>query len=104
MLIFGILVVPSGCIAPASILQNVVFPVPFSPIMTMISESLNSPDSMDSLKLPWSWLWSIMNSSPASPMRNCNDSSRKRRFSVGMLPSRKMLIPSRTDAGSVTTP
>ncbi|ELU16174.1 hypothetical protein CAPTEDRAFT_97664 [Capitella teleta] len=42
----------SGCRRPASILMNVVFPVPFSPNMTMISESVNSPASMDNLKEP----------------------------------------------------
>ena len=43
---------PSGFSAPASIRQNVVFPVPFSPIMTMISESVNSPPLTVSSKPP----------------------------------------------------
>ncbi|KEQ72016.1 hypothetical protein M436DRAFT_49945 [Aureobasidium namibiae CBS 147.97] len=50
MFIGGTLLVPSGFSAPASILQKVVFPVPFSPIMTRISESVNSPGSIFSLK------------------------------------------------------
>lgn len=37
-------------------------------------------------------------------MRNVRDSSRKRMFSVGRNPSRKMFMPSRTEKGMVTTP
>ena len=37
---------------PASILMNVVLPVPFWPSMTMISESVNSPASIWSEKSP----------------------------------------------------
>ena len=35
---------------------------------------------------------------------NVSASSRKRKFSVGTKPARKMLIPSRTEKGIVTTP
>lgn len=96
----------SGLRAPARRRQKVVFPVPFSPIMTMISESVKSPESIRRLKLPsfFSILGylkardlSIANSSAVSAMRKVRDSSRNRRFSVGMWPSRKMLIPSRTE-------
>ncbi|KAJ3742732.1 hypothetical protein DFH05DRAFT_1536478 [Lentinula detonsa] len=71
-------------VSPASRRTNVVFPVPFSPSMTIISESVKEPASID------------------------NDSSRKRRFSVGMKPSKKILIPMLTvrirNDGIVTTP
>ncbi|KAI5818758.1 hypothetical protein BZA77DRAFT_332610 [Pyronema omphalodes] len=69
--ILGTLRVPSGCSAPASILQKVVFPVPFSPIMTIISESVKSPAST----LRWK---------PPRVFSKVGDSSRKRKFSVGM--------------------
>ena len=36
-----------------SIRINVVFPVPFSPSITIIWESVNSPSTTRSLKLPW---------------------------------------------------
>ncbi|KAK7207004.1 hypothetical protein BZA70DRAFT_234202 [Myxozyma melibiosi] len=103
----------SGSKLPASRRQKVVFPVPFSPIMTMISESVKSPAWTRMWKSPIVFsidgylklrLLSIMSMSPASANRNCSDSSRKRKFSVGMFPSRKMLIPSRTDDGKLTTP
>ncbi|EME50137.1 hypothetical protein DOTSEDRAFT_59265 [Dothistroma septosporum NZE10] len=77
------------------ILQNVVFPVPFSPIMTRISESVKSPDLTVRLKppnvqdmsgYPYARFLSARYSSPASPTRKVRDSSRKRKFSVGMLP------------------
>ncbi|ROT36949.1 hypothetical protein SODALDRAFT_280794 [Sodiomyces alkalinus F11] len=113
MRISGIWDLVSGLRAPASRRQKVVLPVPFSPIMTMISESVNSPASMRRRKLPS--IFSILGylkardlsraySSVPSAIRKVNDSSRKRRFSVGMWPSRKMLMPSRTDCGRVTTP
>eukprot|EP01139_Manchomonas_bermudensis_P004965 Amastigsp_a174499_424.p4 type:complete len:121 gc:universal Amastigsp_a174499_424:1491-1129(-) len=38
----------SGLRSPASMRMNVVFPVPFSPSMTMISELEKSPDSIES--------------------------------------------------------
>ncbi|ODV96682.1 hypothetical protein PACTADRAFT_25698, partial [Pachysolen tannophilus NRRL Y-2460] len=48
----GAFVPSSGSMAPANNLQNVVFPVPFSPIITKISESLNSPASIFKWKSP----------------------------------------------------
>ena len=42
----------SGCILPANIRMNVVFPVPFSPNITMISESVNSPGAIVSSNSP----------------------------------------------------
>lgn len=42
----------SGARRPANIRMKVVFPVPFSPNMTMISESLNSPAIMSRWKSP----------------------------------------------------
>ncbi|ODQ57663.1 hypothetical protein WICANDRAFT_35367, partial [Wickerhamomyces anomalus NRRL Y-366-8] len=42
----------SAGMAPANNLQNVVLPVPFSPIITKISESLKSPFSICNLKSP----------------------------------------------------
>ncbi|ORX67325.1 hypothetical protein DL89DRAFT_275743 [Linderina pennispora] len=91
----------SGASRPASMRISVVFPVPFSPSSTMICESLNSPASTLSLKLPRR---SIISSWACSTRRNDSDSWRKRMFSVGILPSRKMLMPSRTENGMVTTP
>ncbi|ODQ78910.1 hypothetical protein BABINDRAFT_172165 [Babjeviella inositovora NRRL Y-12698] len=111
--IFGAVLPSSGEIAPANNLQKVVLPVPFSPIMTMISESVKSPAWIFKWKSPWVYsipgYWnareaSWTNASLASDILNCKDSVLKRKFSVGMLPSKKMLIPSRTDAGKVTTP
>ncbi|KWU44390.1 hypothetical protein RHOSPDRAFT_17883 [Rhodotorula sp. JG-1b] len=93
----------SGLSLPASSLTKVVLPVPFSPRRTMISESVNEPPCMLSLKLPCV-LVMVGYSSTASAILNVSDSSRNRRFSVGILPSRKMLIPSRTENGIVTTP
>ncbi|OBA22398.1 hypothetical protein METBIDRAFT_38783 [Metschnikowia bicuspidata var. bicuspidata NRRL YB-4993] len=103
----------SAAKAPAKILQNVVLPVPFSPNITKISELVKSPFSTVNLKSPCVFRnvgyckadeWSKIKPSAASAKRNCNDSSRNRMFSVGMKPSKKMLMPSRTDDGNVTTP
>lgn len=44
--ILGTFSLLSGGSTPASMRQNVVLPVPFSPIMTTISESVNSPFSI----------------------------------------------------------
>ncbi|KAJ7491896.1 hypothetical protein FB451DRAFT_1336058 [Mycena latifolia] len=89
--------------SPASSRTNVVLPVPFSPSMTMISESVNEPPSTVSLKSPsvLCRVLSTTSSSAVSTILKESDSSRKRRFSVGMKPSRKMLIPG---TGMVTTP
>ncbi|KAJ4490244.1 hypothetical protein J3R30DRAFT_3653625 [Lentinula aciculospora] len=77
-------------VSPASRRTNVVFPVPFSPSMTMISESVKEPASTVSLNDP---ILSTITSSAFSTILKDNDSSRKRRFSVGMKPSKKILIP-----------
>ncbi|ODQ64344.1 hypothetical protein NADFUDRAFT_26880, partial [Nadsonia fulvescens var. elongata DSM 6958] len=84
----------SGDNPPANIRQKVVLPVPFSPIITIISESEKSPASIFNLKSPivlvillyWkSRVCSIKSSSvEISDKRNCRDSVRKRKFSVGM--------------------
>jgi len=42
----------SGLSIPASMRMKVVLPVPFSPSMTKISESVNSPASTSSEKAP----------------------------------------------------
>ncbi|KAI7825403.1 hypothetical protein BX661DRAFT_194146 [Kickxella alabastrina] len=91
---------------PASMRISVVFPVPFSPSRMMTCDSVNEPPLTDSLKLPmvlvidgyvYVW-WRLISSSVAcSTRRNDSASSRKRMFSVGMWPSRKMLMPSRTE-------
>ncbi|ORY93438.1 hypothetical protein BCR43DRAFT_532409 [Syncephalastrum racemosum] len=80
----GTFLSPSGLSRPAKRRMNVVLPVP----MTTISESVNSPAWTSSLKSPRVLLRSlaIAMSSACSAMRN------------------KMLIPSRTEAGRVTTP
>ncbi|KAF8889679.1 hypothetical protein BD779DRAFT_1611028 [Infundibulicybe gibba] len=82
-------------VSPASRRTNVVFPVPFSPNMTMISESVKLPDSTVSLKPPsvLCRVLSMITSSAFSTILNDKDSSRNRRFSVGIKPSRKILIP-----------
>ncbi|RKP17646.1 hypothetical protein ROZALSC1DRAFT_16140, partial [Rozella allomycis CSF55] len=49
---FGNTAPSSGCPIPASILIKVVFPVPFSPNITTISESEKDPDSISSLNDP----------------------------------------------------
>jgi hypothetical protein len=36
--------------------MKVVLPVPFSPSITMISESVKDPASTDMWKLPWGWV------------------------------------------------
>ncbi|EPQ52253.1 hypothetical protein GLOTRDRAFT_26061, partial [Gloeophyllum trabeum ATCC 11539] len=88
--------------SPQSRRMNVVLPVPFSPSITMISLSVNEPPSTVSLNPPsvfvmegyeyWRDL-SIRISSAVSTILKESDSSRKRRFSVGMKPSKKMLMP-----------
>ena len=52
MFMGGIFWSPSGLRAPASILQKVVLPVPFSPIMTRISDPVKVPGSTLRWKLP----------------------------------------------------
>ncbi|KAH9932883.1 uncharacterized protein B0H18DRAFT_1083130 [Fomitopsis serialis] len=89
--------VSSSGVSPASRRTNVVLPVPFSPSMTMISESVNVPDSTVSLNPPSCRVLSTISSSAVSTILNESDSSRKRRFSVGMKPSRKMLMPVRCE-------
>ncbi|KAJ7712728.1 hypothetical protein B0H16DRAFT_1667418 [Mycena metata] len=81
--------------SPARRRTNVVLPVPFSPSMTMISESVNVPPSTVSLKPPrvLCRVLSTITSSAVSTILKESDSSRNRRFSVGMKPSRKMLMP-----------
>ncbi|EJD39591.1 hypothetical protein AURDEDRAFT_71090, partial [Auricularia subglabra TFB-10046 SS5] len=71
-------------VSPASRRTNVVLPVPFSPSMTMISESVNSPASTVSLNEPSRRVLSMMISSAVSTILKLRLSSRKRRFSVGM--------------------
>ncbi|PKY19851.1 hypothetical protein GLOIN_2v1467226, partial [Rhizophagus irregularis DAOM 181602=DAOM 197198] len=98
---------PSALIAPANNLMNVVLPVPFSPSITIISES-------DMLTLPnvffiSGYLYLLcfstsFSSSAVSASLNVKDSSRNLRFSVGTLPSKNILIPSRIEKGIVTTP
>ncbi|EIM89140.1 uncharacterized protein STEHIDRAFT_129667 [Stereum hirsutum FP-91666 SS1] len=86
---------PASGTSPARRRTKVVLPVPFSPNMTMISESVKEPASTVSLKPP-RVLWRVLSmriSSAVSTILKERDSSRKRRFSVGMNPSRKMLIP-----------
>ncbi|PCH35058.1 hypothetical protein WOLCODRAFT_133703 [Wolfiporia cocos MD-104 SS10] len=80
--------VSSSGVSPASRRMNVVLPIPFSPSITMISES-------------WRVL-SMISSSAVSTILKVSESSRNRRFSVGMKPSRKMqkdrrYKPSRTE-------
>ena len=54
----------------------------------------------------WYWLWDLSRScsSTVCATLNVSDTSLNRRFSVGTKPARKMLIPSRTAKGIVTTP
>ncbi|KLT44934.1 hypothetical protein CC85DRAFT_241756 [Cutaneotrichosporon oleaginosum] len=96
----------SGLSLPPRSWTRVVLPMPFSPRRTMISESENWPDLTCSLKPPSVLVMfgyvrvrmlGAAVSSTVSAMRNVSDSSRKRRFSVGIMPSRKMLMPSRTE-------
>ncbi|KAI9502389.1 hypothetical protein BX070DRAFT_193224, partial [Coemansia spiralis] len=89
----------SGFCLPASMLISVVLPVPFSPSKTTICESVNEPCWTVSLKSPSVLLQlrSISWSSICSTMRKVSASSRKRIFSVGILPARNTLIPSRTE-------
>ena len=90
---FGISWPPSGAMAPAKSLQKVVLPVPFSPIITKISEFVKSPASTRNLKSPWVFCklgyskeldLSKIKSSAASANLNCNDSVLNRKFSVGI--------------------
>ncbi|KAL1704834.1 hypothetical protein EV121DRAFT_204895 [Schizophyllum commune] len=83
----------SGDSTPASMRTNVVFPVPFSPSMTMISESVKLPASTVSLNPPsvfviagysYCAFFSMIISSAVSTILKESVSSRKRRFSVGM--------------------
>ncbi|KIY47434.1 hypothetical protein FISHEDRAFT_66131 [Fistulina hepatica ATCC 64428] len=92
----------SGAVTPASMRTSVVFPVPFSPSMTMISESVKLPSSTVSLNEPivlvmagyeYCCVLVITISSAVSDILKERDSSRNRKFSVGMKPSRKMLRP-----------
>ncbi|KAJ7739837.1 hypothetical protein B0H16DRAFT_1324807, partial [Mycena metata] len=89
------LTVKSSGSSPARRRTNVVLPVPFSPSMTMISESVNVPPSTVSLKPPrvLCRVLSTITSSAVSTILKESDSSRNRRFSVGIKPSRKMLMP-----------
>lgn len=53
LIFFKSLIPPSSvCNFPANILINVVFPVPFSPNITIISESVNWPCPIWSSKFP----------------------------------------------------
>ncbi|EMD35425.1 hypothetical protein CERSUDRAFT_157173 [Gelatoporia subvermispora B] len=92
--------VSTSGVSPASRRTNVVLPVPFSPNMTMISESVNEPASTVSLKPPsvfvmdgyvYCRVLSMSTSSAVSTILNESDSSRNRKFSVGMNPSKKNL-------------
>mmetsp|Transcript_9373 Transcript_9373/g.28173 ORF Transcript_9373/g.28173 Transcript_9373/m.28173 type:complete len:204 (+) Transcript_9373:2587-3198(+) len=116
----------SGFSMPASSLMKVVLPVPFSPSITIISESVKAPSSTLSTNLApprpslasvfmvafmagylysWNFLGPSSTFSDAdSATLKVRDSSRNRRFSVGTKPARKMLMPSRTPKGMVTTP
>ena len=106
----------SGLMSPAMSRMNVVFPVPFSPSNTMISVSVNSPGSMCSVNEPCDLViagyakrrnfvsTAPSRSSAVSATLNVSASSRKRKFSVGTKPARKMFMPSRTPKGIVTTP
>ncbi|EDR08215.1 uncharacterized protein LACBIDRAFT_250088, partial [Laccaria bicolor S238N-H82] len=87
----------SSGVSPAKSRTKVVFPVPFSPNITIISESVKLPASTVSLNDPkvLCRVLSIASSSAVSTILNERDSSRNRKFSVGMKPSRKMLIPIR---------
>ncbi|KAI7901806.1 uncharacterized protein BX663DRAFT_436437, partial [Cokeromyces recurvatus] len=76
------------------------------PNMTIISESWNSPASTSNLKSPrtfcilgylYEFAFATDPSVAVSAILKVKDSSRKRKFSVGMLPSKKILIPSRTE-------
>ena len=111
----------SGLSRPASIRMKVVLPMPFSPSSTMISESEKEPASTSSVKhVPFFGAISFLTMSgysyaPARPdwwsssvadsaSLKFSSTSRKRMFSGPMKPARKMLIPSRTPKGIVTTP
>ncbi|RKP01443.1 hypothetical protein CXG81DRAFT_4803, partial [Caulochytrium protostelioides] len=84
----------SGFSRPASMRMKVVLPVPFWPSMTRISESVNPPSQTVSSKSPWVFfmagyvkrrIFSLGSMSSAlSARRKVSDSSRKRRFSVGI--------------------
>jgi len=110
-----------------SIRMNVVFPVPFSPSNTIIWESLKLPFMIMChshhcyLLSRLSNLISQTTSHQTQKMQQINQlcevllqiivltlnvsfSSRKRIFSDGIKPFRKILIPSLTEEGKVTTP
>jgi hypothetical protein len=98
---------------PARIYTKVVFPVPFSPRRTTISDEQKEPFSIVSSKSPNFFLrlgysypcyLSLSISSDLSVNLKDRAKSRKRIFSVFMKPERKMLIPSLTEKGMVTTP
>ncbi|EIN08179.1 hypothetical protein PUNSTDRAFT_113774 [Punctularia strigosozonata HHB-11173 SS5] len=95
----------SGSSTPARSRMNVVLPMPFSPSITMISESVNEEPSTEILKLPrvFCRVLSRTSSSAVSTILKERASSRKRKFSVGMKPSKNMLIPTR-HRRMVTTP
>ncbi|EED80729.1 predicted protein, partial [Postia placenta Mad-698-R] len=78
--------VSSSGVSPASSRTNVVLPVPFSPSITIISESVKLPLCTVSLKLPsvFCRVLSTISSSAVSIILNESESSRNRRFSVGM--------------------
>lgn len=97
MLICGISASPSGLMMPASNRMKVVFPVPFSPNKTRISESVNPPFSTLNLKPPmvlhmfgYSYLLNFLASSRSvlSATLKEREKSLKRKFSVGTNPKR----------------
>ena len=99
---------------PESILTNVVFPVPFSPNKTIISQLEKQPSSTLSSKVPnflsisgylnkcSSFFFSI--TSVLSDILKDKLKSLNLIFSVGIKPSKNTLIPSLTPYGRVTTP
>mmetsp|Transcript_8518 Transcript_8518/g.25286 ORF Transcript_8518/g.25286 Transcript_8518/m.25286 type:complete len:224 (-) Transcript_8518:870-1541(-) len=106
----------SGLRSPASIRMNVVLPVPFCPNITRISLRAKPPawTSKRKPRSPIDFCNSgyavIANLSSSSTSSVCSEilkvkaTSRNRKFSVGILPSKKTLMPSRTPKGIVTTP
>mmetsp|Transcript_136751 Transcript_136751/g.332426 ORF Transcript_136751/g.332426 Transcript_136751/m.332426 type:complete len:205 (-) Transcript_136751:105-719(-) len=92
---------------------TLLLPQPFWPSMTMISLSEKFPDFTSSWKPPIflvksgysvKFIRSVASTSCSSATLKVRDTSRNRKFSVGTKPSRKMLMPSRTLKGIVTTP
>jgi len=108
----------SGFKSPASMWMKVDFPVPFSPKSTTISDWLNEPPSISTLKVlnvfvkdgystVWPYVYFSINSvsffeSPAT--LKLSSSSQNLVFSVGINPAKNTLIPSLTEKGRVTTP